>query len=319
MEIIRLSSYAANILNNASEGTIHSVYRRTVNLSLDGQILALQSKGSPFSPVSLLTDTEAPELGIPGLRPGSPFRICSQQIIIGPAVISFSSAVPEDLYLPTAALSAVSAPEHVWESPLPDRIRTVLRSVSPDGFPGILQDSPEISGDLVRMAAAARMHAASDAVHAGDAALAAKELSSLIGIGTGLTPSGDDFLCGILAGLRLFGTSSSENTSGQAFEYPAENDAFSGICPAEILAPGLSAELHRRIPEMLDRTNKISRSFLLCALDGQFSEAVLLLAGNPSADTIREMFGAIGHSSGLDTLCGIWFSFSSSLKLTGHT
>lgn len=34
---------------------------------------------------------------------------------------------------------------------------------------------------------------------------AAKHLAGLIGLGIGLTPSGDDFLCGVLAGLILRG------------------------------------------------------------------------------------------------------------------
>lgn len=316
MKITRLSSFAADILNRTSMGTVHSVYRRTVNLSLGGHILALQARRSTLSPISLLTDTDAPELGIPSLHPGTRIRVLNNRIAIeAPDPQSSASGAFENLYLlpfdPSASedlyLSA-SVPA-AGDLSLPEIIGSVIFSASPDGFPGIFQASQDIGSDLVRMAAAGHIQAAINAVHAGDPVFAAKELSSLVGVGAGLTPSGDDFLCGILAGLRLSGVPAPKagcpSDPGYGRNLPETITAGS----IEFLAPGFSKELHARIPEMLDRTNVISREFLQCALAGQFSEAVMHLTKAVSAESIRKEFGAIGHSSGYDTLCGIWFAF----------
>jgi len=108
----------------------------------------------------------------------------------------------------------------------------------------------------------------------------AAQLAALLGLGIGLTPSGDDFLCGMLAGSILAGR---------------QREPFFLALRAEIAA-GLS------------QTNDISAAFLQCALDGQFSEPVLALTKpEPEAARIAESFSKIGHSSGFDTLCGIVF------------
>ena len=66
---------------------------------------------------------------------------------------------------------------------------------------------------------------------------AASELNRMIGLGIGLTPSGDDFLCGILAGFILSGH---------------QDHLF-------------FRSLRKQIAENLDRTNELSGAFLQCA------------------------------------------------------
>ena len=104
-------------------------------------------------------------------------------------------------------------------------------------------------------------------------------ITDLIGLGIGLTPSGDDFLCGVLAGLLLLGLQDSQD-----FRH-------------------LSAEISRN----LAKTNAISAAFLRCAMNGQFSEALVTLGSVSFAQSLQ-MFHDIGHSSGADTLCGLYFA-----------
>ena len=111
---------------------------------------------------------------------------------------------------------------------------------------------------------------------------AAKHLAGLIGLGIGLTPSGDDFLCGVLAGLILRGE---------------ESHPFAHALCQEITS--------RRFD-----TNDISRAFLDCSVQHHFSLAVNSLTDLPSADRILNVFSAIGHSSGIDTLCGVAYGLS---------
>ena len=54
-QITQLSCYTEQILRNLISGTVHSVYRRTINLTDGKQILSLQADHSPLSPISLLS------------------------------------------------------------------------------------------------------------------------------------------------------------------------------------------------------------------------------------------------------------------------
>lgn len=72
-----LSDYCLHILRNASLGAVHSVYRKTVNLSVGGSLLALQAKNSPISPISLITDLPLGISDVISCRPG-------QKVFISP-------------------------------------------------------------------------------------------------------------------------------------------------------------------------------------------------------------------------------------------
>jgi hypothetical protein len=106
-------------------------------------------------------------------------------------------------------------------------------------------------------------------------------LDALIGLGPGLTPSGDDFVCGALAALHYFGR---PDIAGRLAE------------------PALAA--------VGRRTNVISAAYLRCAAVGQASDALFdvlqsLLAGREaSVEAALDRLQAIGHTSGLDSLAG---------------
>ena len=104
---------------------------------------------------------------------------------------------------------------------------------------------------------------------------------SLIGLGPGLTPSGDDFWCGAMLALRALG----------------RLDVL-----AKISAPLLGAAKAR--------TNAISRAHLACAAAGQGAEALreaISAMGMADAARLRSALRAledVGSSSGLDALAG---------------
>jgi hypothetical protein len=115
--------------------------------------------------------------------------------------------------------------------------------------------------------------------------------ATFVGAGPGLTPSGDDVLCGVLLGLRLAGEPS-------------------------------AAELvwHSVLP-LLGRTTTLSGSLLREAADGYAVPDLVrlgaaLAAGDlPGADAAAERVLAIGHTSGSDLLGGLW----GALEATGTT
>lgn len=271
--ITAASGYILEQLSRYGQGIVHSVYRKTVNLSFDGQLAALQALDSPLSPVSLMTALTAEELSDLPILVHDPVRIFPDTIQInGHCAFSFKSVFPTEL-----KLSSTLSDDQI--SLLEMHILAAL-SVRNVGSFELLFSHPEKAEQILFLSAAKKyLSCTSWFLSAADWAEAAANLRRLIGLGIGLTPGGDDFLCGTLAGLFLCGYASH---------------------------PFFHA-LHREIAGHLTDTNVISAAFLQCALEGEFSQAVNSLTSLPSCTHILTEFAKIGHSSGTDTLCGIYF------------
>jgi hypothetical protein len=115
-------------------------------------------------------------------------------------------------------------------------------------------------------------------------------LSPMIGLGVGLTPSGDDFIVGYLA--ALWSQSARDAT-----------------------LPPLLGLLRAPIESMTAKTGEISRQFILDASEGQFSEPLVdLVRAIADGDDERVAVTAaralrIGHSSGADALLGLLLGY----------
>jgi hypothetical protein len=107
------------------------------------------------------------------------------------------------------------------------------------------------------------------------------EAEGLIGLGPGLTPSGDDALGGMLVALHAFGFS--------------------------VLADRLAAAM---LPRARQRTNAISYAHLACAAEGEGAEPLhellhtLATPGAPGLEDRLRLLDAVGHTSGWDALAG---------------
>lgn len=274
------STYTQQFLKKCPKGSVHSVYKKTVNLILDGQLLALQANGSPLSPLSLITClTEAEMQSLP-FSVHDQVTVTGSHIRIGAFSFPFSKATALDTHLK----HKLSAEEL---STLSQQIPNVLFQDSGLGLSGIFQPSA-VSGSMELILDAARHYTetAKALCLSGCFDKAASELTRFIGLGPGLTPSGDDFLCGVLAGLRLC--------------FPAGHP--------------FATALSKAVSCHLSDTNDISAAFLRCALNGQFSQAVISLTALPPADELTRSFRAIGHSSGIDTLCGIYYALQLAIE-----
>jgi hypothetical protein len=117
-------------------------------------------------------------------------------------------------------------------------------------------------------------------------------INSLIGLGPGLTPSGDDLLVGYMAGLWCTVRERSERAQ-------------------------LISSLGETINRLSHKTNDISRTYLYHAVRGQVSSRLANLAeasGN-GADSgqlleIAEAAMKIGHTSGMETVTGLLIGLS---------
>ncbi len=102
-------------------------------------------------------------------------------------------------------------------------------------------------------------------------------VGNLLGLGFGLTPSGDDFIVGAVSVLNLMGRDMRE------------------------LRPAVSAY-----------ANPLSRTMLMNALDGHYVEPLSILieamaVGSMRRDDVLNLLN-LGHTSGLDTLAGIYYA-----------
>lgn len=272
-QITELSGYALRLLEHCGHGTIHSVYRKTINLSLDGSLIALQAAASPLSPLSLITTLSAGEMSALGAVAGKTVKIKDGAILLCSfAVFGYRDARCRELSL-TQALEPAS------RTVLKQRIFSALSDRDAGSFELLFTNPKRADSVLFLCAARKRLALAEAALREARYADAAAALVGLLGLGLGLTPGGDDFLCGVLAGLILCGH---------------QTHPFARLLGEEIL-------------RHLGDTNDISAAFLRCALEGEFSLAVNSLTALPSARNILSAFSEIGHSSGTDTLCGIYF------------
>jgi hypothetical protein len=154
---------------------------------------------------------------------------------------------------------------------------------APSPFIALLLDEP-----MPKIAALARAFARQDMMDLQEA------VAAIAGLGPGLTPSGDDFLAGVMVASRLVEDASRLNVPHVIFETAGP------------------------------RTNRISRAFLRAARDGHVDERwhrlLAALAGEESAyleqrtleqRTLEQRTRAIlafGASSGLDMWAGfLWF------------
>lgn len=276
--IIRTSSYVRSVLSHCPCGCVHSVYRKTVNIKFGDRLLALQASGSPLSPISMITELSADEMSALSVTIGEKVTACSDVLTIGDSyILSFREAEEVSLELPEDCSIDIRE--------LRDAVFTSISKSNAHGLRGVwfppVGEQP-LDETLILNAASGRLSRCESFIRQRDFSHAAEELCGLVGLGIGLTPSGDDFLCGVLTAMKLVYTD----------DHP------------------FVRELRARLGKRLADTNDISRAFLHCALDGQFSEAVMLLTRSVYPEAISSAFGAIGHSSGIDTLCGVYFTLS---------
>lgn len=281
--ITAAANYAVKILNCHTSGVVHSVYRKTINLDLNGQLLALQTAASPISPISLITALDSSAMEALKAAPGQPVSIDSGALCLtgagAPCIFSVTGAFIHD-----TALTYSLTPDRAKE--LYKLLKEAVSCSASAGFQPIFTTSAAPDSTLVLQAARNYIKSCGNYFSLCAYSQAAESLVRLLGLGIGLTPSGDDFLCGVLAGFTLSG--SHEHIFAQ--------------------------HLREQIRKHLSGTNDISAAFLKCALIDQYSLAVIALASLPSSAKILSSFDCIGHSSGIDTLCGILYALELNIE-----
>ena len=144
------------------------------------------------------------------------------------------------------------------------------------GFGPLLRSLDDEDGDLFRAAARPALRALLAAAQRGDRGAAERAAASLVGVGSGLTPSGDDVLVGFTAALT------------------AARAVLAGPIARAAAAAGA-------------RTTLIARTYLDHAARGEYAERVhdltAAVAAGAEAQVVRGM--SWGATSGADLVLGI--------------
>ncbi|WP_433478399.1 DUF2877 domain-containing protein [Spirillospora sp. CA-142024] len=133
----------------------------------------------------------------------------------------------------------------------------------------------------------------------GDLAGAVEAAERIVGLGPGLTPSGDDILCGLLAALRLVGG--------------AVRHGGTAVWLADWLGAAVTADAGTR-------TTALAATLLHCAAagnaGGEVTAVLRCVAGHePPAAAVRRLL-AVGHTSGTDLAHGVLAGCRAALALT---
>ena len=281
-QAVAASQHALNVLRSADGrgGEIHSAYQRTINLRFPSdQLVSLHGGQKLVAPLGIA-------LGLPLRSPAFERLTRGLQVVAGGGSLRIpetglevaleGAAVWEPQALPRA-LHAAAAGRHAQ-----DLASVLLQHENPAGLAGLVD-----GGDATPLVRRARPSAAqlADGLARFDAALLLAGAEPLLGLGPGLTPSGDDFLAGFLG------------TAVLALPHAAPRLREVG---AQVL----------RLAEA--RTTLLSRAFLAHALDGALAPpvdalAAAILSAAPRETVARAARAAsgLGHTSGMDMLAGM--------------
>lgn len=251
-----VSGRSAHVVHGARHRAIVlAAFPTALYLQVGGHadVLPVVTRGGLRLPTALAVATPLPTVGW-GAQPGDP-------VVVGDGVV----------HLPGVHIRAV----RTWH-PRAVPVATTDRPGRPLAHLSLPWRSP------------ARALAAALLTGAAPAYLLAERVGTLVGAGPGLTPSGDDVLCGVLLGLRL-------HPRGSAV---------------------LVADLWRAVQPRLTATTSLSAALLHEAAAGYAAEPVMRLLERLSvgaatsapthsvAEAVDDVL-AIGHTSGADLLGGL--------------
>jgi hypothetical protein len=280
---LRLTTEAARRLRaSRGNGRVHSAFARTVNIEFPGAgdagWVSLHGPGPIPAPFGI----ECERASFASVPPGSPVLMDDGAIVIGGGLrVSFEHALIVDTSLPTPT----PPPPGECLALTHYRIRDGLLPVAA----AVLSGDPAPEGPLATLAlpALARLH---HATADGDPAGCFIAAGALLGLGPGLTPSGDDCLAGWLAG------------------------AWTASPEGRWLVKGTRLGLLRAASE---RTGGLSRAFLAAAAYGHASEPAHDFALAPDERRLSVLL-SVGATSGADYLAGYLLARTALMPRRNH-
>lgn len=265
--------------------TVHSVFDRLVNLISgdDGQLCTVATAAEvDDAPATLLVDV--PRSGFRELRIGDVVTARRERLLLPGRIVDMRGARPWAPSLPALPMPATSLD---W----------LTDFLSAEGISGGAMVGPGATRWEVTVAARVehRLLLLLNGIRTRDKQLVTEYATRLVGLGPGLTPTGDDVLLGLLLAVAM---------------------------PKSTLADHLPA-----LRRVVDRaqTNDISRAALRQAARGRTRRRLVDLLdamargdSRPALNRLGRRVTAIGHTSGTDILVGLSAALSLESELRGE-
>lgn len=274
--------------------TVHSVFDRAVNLVTPLGLVTLLPKCRPLYPFSVRIDTDIPFPAL-GLRPDMSAMLLPGEASAGMLRVDLTNALDTDL-------SVLERKELIVPPDLSDRLERLAGVIGEEGKPegmvplvfhleeGSSADYAErFPHNHYTAFLLPRVRRLFDALHTGQIVEISAAAGAMAGCGPGLTPSSDDFLCGMMAAMLARG-----GARGRVLRTMDITQRMG--CAARV------------------KTNVISGSFLIRSSQGLLSADVLdtvgqLFSNGPtqSLESAASRVITFGETSGTDILSGIYF------------
>jgi hypothetical protein len=249
-------------------GRVHSVFRRAVNLvNAEGRLVTLSARTDDDAPDTIVIDVEA----LAGsCAPGDPAASEDDALEVGAHLrVDFAGTRPWKAATPRWPADASTL--HLRLAAVRDRLRAIEATRT------------SVLAHTTATLMARRTAALHVALRADDADAARAQALALVGLGPGLTPSGDDFLVGFFAALHV------ADAPGARWRTLGE----------DVVARAAA------------RTNAISFAALRAAAEGRVRSTIstllsATLSGSPaSTGAALDAVLAIGSTSGADLAGGV--------------
>lgn len=263
---------------------IHSVYKSTINVEQEGWFLALQPTGLPLTPMSITLDLNPSEFERLSVQKGDVVIFDDLGIQINNTRFALYQAKTVECGITDLRIHTAHEQQRLSDGIARNLFAQIGKGELLSAARQVLTRSPTQLSSIGRHLADVleQLHS----THEPESVV--KQALRLLGVGEGLTPAGDDFLCGLLASLTLLSQSPTVTT--------------------------LREQLVTALQGSLTSTTRISREYIRHAMDGQFTALVrqLVLSNAQDQDFVPVLneLRSIGHSSGSDFLIGMYFGLT---------
>lgn len=262
---------------NVFEARVHSVFEHVINLDrCTGDLFTLAARGMDNAPCTAIVDID--NFTGAGIAVDEPVVAIEGVLHVGERLV---------LHLESASIWQARLPRYTATPRLmSDQLRAARSYLARHEVRGGMSVQGGVEGAFALEVATALEHRSTSLLNAlaeQRHADACRYAVSMLGLGPGLTPSGDDFLVGLFAVLNVAGS------------------------PCHGLLDGGTAVLKNAT----DATNAISLAALTAAADGRVRESIAALIDtlmHGTTTTLDEPLWrvlAIGASSGADLVAGI--------------
>ena len=286
-----IGSRAAQALARGDNGAVMAVFERSVHIAVDDAFICVGGPGIGNGPLNAIVHPPFASRWPVGIEPSEPVEIAARQLKFRSGLLDCRDA---QIWRPQPWPQPASP--RAMRSTL-DRVAAIARArAPPEGLSRAIIDggarAPATCTAAIERVAIPRIQALrawlGDRIGGtGGAAFPPAQAVGLLGLGPGLTPSGDDVLCGVLLGLHAIG--------------------------ATAIASELAGSVLSAAPL---QTTPLSRALLAASAEGEGGEALhrfIAAASSASADQLDcvvENLGRIGHTSGWDALAGAFLVLS---------